>query len=153
MTTPPRATRVVRVAIVALAGLALAAGVYVIAATPPTRDSIYPKCPTFTAFGVHCPGCGTGRAAHFLLTGRPLDAVRANLFAPFLLPFVVVVTFRSLLVWAFDVPQPDGRPVRAIWLRLLAAALVAYGVLRNIPVEPFSALAPKEVEAAPAARP
>ena len=144
--TDPRTARVVRLALVALAGLALAVVCYVIATTVPTRDSFYPKCITFTALGVHCPGCGTGRAAHFLLTGHPLAALQCNLFAPFFLPYLVVVAFRALLGWALDTPPSFRPPGRARWRWLLAAALIAYTVARNIPAEPFDRLAPKEIE-------
>lgn len=145
--TTARLRRAVRFSLVVLAALAVAAGVYVIATTAPTRDSIYPKCVTYTALGVHCPGCGTGRAAHLLLTGRPLDALQANLFAPFLLPLVLAVAFIQLLRWAADAPPSDRPPVRARWIYLLASAFALYMVLRNIPIEPFSRLAPKEIEA------
>ena len=137
---------VVRVCLVGVLAVVLAGGVYIIATTTPTADSIYPKCPTHLLTGIHCPGCGTGRAAHFLLTGRPLEAVQCNLFAPFLLPFLVVIAFRGLLAWALRTPPSNRRPVRAVWLWLLVAALIIYTVLRNIPVEPFNRLAPKEVE-------
>src|SRR6185369_5097155 len=131
MSPPDRLRVTVRLCVVALAALAVVAGVYVIATTPPTRDSIYPKCITYTATGVHCPGCGTGRAAHFLLTGQPLTAIRYNLFAPLLLPFLTVVLFRTLLRWALDRPPPATRPVHAAWLWALVIALVLYAVLRN----------------------
>ncbi|QJW94432.1 DUF2752 domain-containing protein [Frigoriglobus tundricola] len=137
--------RAVRLAVVALVALGLMAGGFVIATTSPTRDSIYPKCITYTATGLHCPGCGTGRASHFLLNGRLLDALQCNLFAPFILPFFLVALFRSLLIWALDRPFPEPR-IRALWLRLLAAALIIYTVARNIPAEPFNQLAPREVE-------
>jgi hypothetical protein len=150
MSSPDRLRVAVRLCVVALAALGVVVGCYVIATTVPTRDSIYPKCVTFSLFGVHCPGCGTGRAAHFLLTGQPLTAIRCNAFAPFFLPFVVVVAFRELLRWALQAPPPNRSPVRAFWLWSLAAALIIYGVARNIPVEPFTHLAPKEIELAPA---
>lgn len=146
MNPTDRLRKAVRFSLVALAALAVAAGAYLIATTAPTRDSLYPKCVTYTALGVHCPGCGTGRAAHLLLTGRPLDAFRANLFAPFLVPFALVAGFRQLLRWAADAPPSDRPPVGARWIYLLAAALTLYMLLRNIPAEPFSHLAPKEFE-------
>ena len=140
--------RTVRLCLVGVVALIVAGGTYVIATTPPTAHSIYPKCPTHQLTGVHCPGCGTGRAAHFLLTGRPLEAVRYNLFAPLLLPFFVVLLFRSLLGWARGTPLSDWPPVPASWLRLFLALLIIYTVARNIPAEPFSRLAPEEVETA-----
>src|SRR5262249_9149808 len=87
VTTPaPVRGRAVRLAILGLAALGLVAAVYTVATTVPARNSLYPKCVTYTALGVHCPGCGTGRAAHFLLNGHPLAALQCNVFAPFFLP-------------------------------------------------------------------
>jgi hypothetical protein len=136
----------VRLAVLALAVLGLGAACYVIATTVPTRDSIYPKCPTHSLTGLHCPGCGTGRAAHFLLNGHLLAALRCNAFAPFLLPYLLLVLFRGLVRWALQIPTPNRPPTRSLWLWLLAAALIAYAVARNIPAEPFSRLAPTVIE-------
>jgi Protein of unknown function (DUF2752) len=141
--------RIARLGVVVLAALAMFAIGYVIATTRPTQASIYPKCPTFTSTGVHCPGCGTGRAVHFLLNGQFLTALQCNAFAPFLVPFLIVAAFRSLLGWALRRPLTSGSLIPAFWLWLLTAALLLYAVARNIPVEPFTHLAPKEVKPVP----
>jgi hypothetical protein len=123
---------------------------YVLAAVPPTAASWYPKCLFHSGTGLHCPGCGTTRSAHALLNGRPLAALQYNLFAPFLLTAAVVVAVRALVGWALRTPVPHGPPIRPVWLYLFAAAYIAFGVARNVPVEPLTHLAPKEIELAPA---
>jgi hypothetical protein len=146
-TGAPIRWRAVRFAVVALVALGIGAVGYTIATTVPTRHSLYPKCPTHLLTGLHCPGCGTGRATHLLLNGHPLDALRCNAFAPFFGPYLTFVLLSFLLRWALHVPPQNRRPVRAFWIWLLAAALIIYTVARNIPAEPFSYLAPREFEA------
>lgn len=124
----------------------LAAGGYLIAVTKPTPDSIYPKCVSHQLTGLYCPGCGTGRATHFLLNGRPLTSLKYNLFAPVVLPLLVFVGLRAGVGWALGRSLPERRSSRALWL--LVAMLIGYGVVRNIPVEPFTRLAPPEAESA-----
>lgn len=136
--------RAARLGVVALAALALVVVGFLIATTRPTPTSLYPKCPTYTATRLHCPGCGTGRSVHFLLTGRPLDALQCNAFAPFLVPFLLLVAFRSLLDWAFARP-PAAVPVPTWCLWLVVAAFLLYTIARNLPAAPFSQLAPQEV--------
>jgi hypothetical protein len=138
----------VRIALLLIATGLFTAGGYFIAVTPPTRDSIYPKCVAHQLTGLYCPGCGTGRATHFLLLGRPLTALKYNLFAPIVLPILVFVGARALVGWALGREAPERRLARPLWPWLLVAALLAYGVARNIPVEPFSNLAPQELEPA-----
>jgi hypothetical protein len=133
----------VRLLLVAGAAALVATAAYAVASAPPTPDSLYPKCASHALTGLHCPGCGTGRAAHALLNGRPLDALGYNLFAPLLLPLLLALAFRGLVGWAVGRPVLRTRPVPHVWLWALAAALVLYGVVRNIPAEPFSHLAPK----------
>ena len=139
----------VRLVLVVVAAFGLCAGAYVLATVPPTTASWYPKCVLHTGTGLHCPGCGTTRSAYALLNGRPLAALQYNLFAPFFLAAALFVTVRALVSWALQTPLPHGPPVRTFWLWLLIAAVIAYGVARNIPSEPFTHLAPKEIEPIP----
>jgi hypothetical protein len=142
--------RRLRLSMAAVVMIGLGVGVYVLATVPPTAVSWYPKCTFHVGTGLHCPGCGATRSAHALLNGRPLAALQYNLFAPFLLAAALFVTVRALVSWALRTPLPHGPPIRTFWLWLLLAAVVAYAVARNIPSEPFTHLAPKEIELTPA---
>jgi len=98
-------------------------------------------CPFYGLTGLHCPGCGTLRALHHLLH---LDLPGALAFNP--------LTVLCLGALALDGTMRVCAPRRrAAWLRSpavlrLARALpVAVGlfwILRNLPVAPFSSLAP-----------
>jgi hypothetical protein len=108
---------------------------------PPTEDSLYPRCPFHALTGLHCPGCGTARCLHALLHGELAQAAAYNIFALVCLPFLGCWAARR----AYGLAR--RRPVRGwllpAWsLRLLLALVVAYWVLRNVPVTPFTLLAP-----------
>lgn len=78
-----------------------------------------PGCPVRDLTGLKCPGCGSGRALAALLRGSVTEAFYWNAV---LLPLVA-----GLAISAWRKPWPARR-----WL-LLAAALLAFGVLRNLP--------------------
>ncbi len=67
-----------------LAGVGLLA---VWATCDPSTHVFYPPCPFRVLTGLECPGCGTMRAGHALLRGRPIEAFRLN---PLLVPTVLV---------------------------------------------------------------
>lgn len=121
-----------------VAGVA-ATSVLVVGLVYPRYPDLFPMCPSRTLFGVLCPLCGSTRSAHALATGRPGDAVAFNAF----LPVLVLLTAWSWLAW---VGRSVGRrllPAVPRWLWWGFGALwLAYGVLRNLPLEPFASWAP-----------
>ena len=124
-----------------LAALAAAAGLSLLYRFAPTEDSFYPRCLFHTVTGLHCPGCGSTRCLHALLHGQLRQAAAYNALVLLALPF--------LLFWAgrWSVGFLRGRPPRARPLPgwaylLLAGAVLAFWVLRNLNVPPFDALAP-----------
>ena len=121
--------------LVAAAVLAALAGTAWIYAIDPTGSSWFPRCGLHWLTGLHCPGCGCLRAAHALLHGRLTDALAFNSL------FVCGVPLAATAwVWNRCRPQPLApRPVWAWWLVVL---LVAFGIVRNVPVYPFDLLAP-----------
>lgn len=142
---PSRPRRAVRGLLLAFATAGLAAVCYFIAVTPPTPDSLYPKCMFHQLTGLHCPGCGTGRAAHFLLNGQILTAARFNILAILFLPFLTISVIRSTIRRAFALPTPRRKvlPTWCIWL--IFTVIIVFAVLRNLPVYPFTLLAPQEL--------
>jgi hypothetical protein len=115
----------------------LAAGA-VLYAFSPAEYSFYPFCLFHEMTGLHCPGCGGTRAAHQLLHGNVLAALRLNALLVVSLPFcgwwgIGVATGRI-----GRRPAGTSCSLRRLWL-LLALALV-FGVLRNLPA--FAWLAP-----------
>lgn len=127
----------------AACGCAAAATALVIAANDPAAaGSRFPACSFHEVTGLWCPGCGLTRGVHQLLRGDLVGAVSHNLFTP----LVVVALIGGWLLWTRRAWGHPARPVFAGIPRWAGAATIAaivlYGVLRNIPTAPFAALAP-----------
>jgi hypothetical protein len=121
-----------------VAVLAAAAVVYTV---DPAASRLLPPCPLHTLTGVLCPGCGSTRALHALLHGRIASAFGFNALAVLFLP-IFVYSFASRVSRLLR-----GRPLPAPFLKAgaiyaLLASIVIFAVARNIPLPPFSALAP-----------
>lgn len=57
----------------------------------PLQTAWMPKCPVKVLTGLDCPGCGSQRALHALLTGDVAAAFRFNALLLLLLPYVAVI--------------------------------------------------------------
>jgi Protein of unknown function (DUF2752) len=137
----PRAARHALIGPVATAGAAIA-GLVTIGLVDPAQGGTYLRCPLNALTGHWCPGCGMTRATHQFVTGHPLAALGSNLLWPL---------FAALLVgaWFSWYRTAQQRPLPRWPLQLsprtwvvLGMALVVFTVLRNLPADPFSALAP-----------
>jgi hypothetical protein len=118
-------------------GLALAVGLHV---DPAQVHG--PVCPFLAITGLYCPGCGTLRCLHALLHGDLRAAAGFNVLTVLLLPFVVAAWM------ATGIAALGGRRAEALarlpgWVGpAIVVATVSFWVLRNVPVAPFSWLAP-----------
>jgi hypothetical protein len=107
----------------------------------PASTSFYPTCPFFWATGCYCPGCGTLRALHQLMRGHLLAAFGLNPLMVLSLPFLGYSALSQARLAIL------GSPLKSVFIgpRLIWGLLVlilAYWVLRNVPVYPLSLLAP-----------
>jgi len=147
-TDPLRARRIsrtriaVRTTLVCFVLVALGFIAYLVAVTPPTPDSFYPKCVLYQATGIHCPGCGAGRAAHAVLNGQFLEALRFNVYALVAVPLLFAASVRWAWRWVTGSRPAPRRVVDARWIKLLLVAILLFWLLRNVPVYPFILLAP-----------
>lgn len=119
-------------------GCALVAGAFYLAANDPSAPgSHFPACGLHALTGLWCPACGLTRGTHALLRGDIAGALSSNLFTP------LVVVAVALGWWSW-VRRSWGAPadrVRRTFVELLprwsgpalAATLVVFGVLRNLP--------------------
>jgi len=122
---------------------AVAAGTVAVLAYDPFADHGRLGCPLHEMTGLLCPGCGATRAWWLVLHGDLAGAVRSNLFLLPALAWLAVHWFaaswprasRRLPGWLrSSTAIPPGA------LRAVAALLVVYAVLRNLPA--FEWLAP-----------
>lgn len=107
----------------------------------PNTAGLYPTCPSISLFGLHCPGCGALRGLHALAHGDVLGMFARNA----LMPIGLLLLAWAWLAWT-DRRVGRGRvPALAPPVPVLygaTAVVLAFAVLRNLPVEPFAALAP-----------
>ena len=109
-------------------GFALTALAY---ATDPAEVAWLPPCPFHRLTGLWCPGCGGTRALHQLVHGNFLAAMHLNPLAISLLPLA-----------GYFVVRGERAASRPIWIWTLLGVVIAFGILRNIAVYPFTLLAP-----------
>ena len=102
-----------------------------------------PMCSFYRLTGWYCPGCGGLRATHALLHGRLAQAWSYNPLVLLLTPWVGY----GLVLWTVSTFWPHrawpGRWLYSPWVFLLVAlAGMLFGILRNLPWEPFCHWAP-----------
>ena len=119
-----------------------AAAVHVAVNDPSAEGARFLPCVFHRTTGLWCPGCGLTRGAHALFQGDVQGAFGYNLFTPLAVVGIV-------LAWGVWTLRSFGHHVRSpidrmpdTWARVLLVGVIVYGVLRNIPVAPLTALAP-----------
>jgi len=107
----------------------------------PATSGVFPPCPVRYFTGWYCPGCGSLRAVHQLLHGNLRAAWAMNPLTVFLSPFLAY----GLASHALNEIRGRGLPhlfIPAPWIRALGAAIILFGIVRNLPLHPFNLLAP-----------
>lgn len=105
----------------------------------PSTFAYTPKCPFYTFTGLYCPGCGSQRALHDLLHGNIWAGLQHNfllLLAIVLIGYKVYWSFRGTTKTTHNLLHNNATP----WVIL--ALVIAFWILRNIPLKPFLILAP-----------
>jgi hypothetical protein len=120
---------------------AAAAGASVLFFFNPAQYHFYPICVFHELTGLECPGCGGSRALYAVLHGRILDALHCNALVVFALPLLIYTGVRWLAREIAGKPHAEFR-FRMAWVNLLIGVIVVFTVLRNVPVAPFTFLAP-----------
>ncbi len=131
-----------RAAPIACAGALAAAAVVVARHDPAAPGSRYPSCAFHQITGLWCPGCGLTRGTYQLLHGHFGAALGYNVFTPLALAAITMAWLGWLRVsWGRPPVRLPRRAAR--WMALaMPALIIAYGVLRNMPVSALRSLAP-----------
>lgn len=105
-----------------------------------------PPCLFYELTGLYCVGCGTGRAMLAIFRGELYAAFRFQPLIMLLVPALGYYCLKEYVAYVFGrdvLPFPTVKS-RALGIALLVL-LVAYWVLRNVPVYPFTLLAPNAI--------
>lgn len=107
----------------------------------PATSGVFPPCPVRYLTGWYCPGCGSLRALHQLMHGNLRAAWTMNPLALMLSPFLAYGLLSQVLyeIRGRGLPEPF---LRTRWIQALCAAILLYGIVRNLPFHPFDLLAP-----------
>jgi len=97
----------------------------------PNRAGFLPTCPLHTLTGLYCPGCGATRALHQLAHGHLTAAWRLNPLVVLALPLIGGLMLRR-----------EPVTIKPVWIWVLFGIIAVFGVLRNVPLYPFTLLAP-----------
>lgn len=147
MPPTPRQQRAVKAGLLAVIATLLGGAAYVLTTFPPTDASFYPKCQLHSLTGLHCPGCGMTRFASALFRGDLPQAAAYNVVGVVLVPIVALWALQQLWAWLWGVPS--RRWFSPKWHGRVSAVVVGvlmvFFVLRNVPIEPFTLLAPHEL--------
>jgi len=120
---------------------AMTVGSAYVAYFDPSTSHFFPVCPLFEITGFACPGCGLTRGFHALFHGDVLTALHFNALIPvwavifgyvFLSMGLLAIRGRGLKMW----------PTAPKFLWSFMIVLLTFGVLRNLPLYPFSLLFP-----------
>ncbi len=136
-TLRPALTRLSAPALVAAGALGVCAAVAW--ADPTTPGGVIPPCPTYTIFGIYCPGCGISRMLYSLVHLDVPAALHYNALGVVALAIGVV----AFAAWAISRARGTQGPHwdRYRWAPRIALVVIAlWFVVRNIPVAPFTAL-------------
>jgi hypothetical protein len=97
----------------------------------PEKYPFYPRCLFHALTGLECPGCGGLRAAHHLLHGEFTVALHYNPLLILLLPLMAggLIARLARRVSGRAPASPFDHP---LWLWLFVAAVVAFGIARNL---------------------
>lgn len=110
----------------------------------PWRNEVFalsPGCVFYRLTHLHCPGCGGTRCMRALSDGRVLTALRMNPLIFSALAWLGVFWLRGVLrEWAVIARKPLVFPTSGGWW--IAAVVLLFSVLRNLPWWPFCLLAP-----------
>lgn len=99
-------------------------------------------CVFYQLTGLYCPGCGSGRASVALLHLDFAAAFGYNLLYVLLLPFIVYYLLKQYIILVFRKDVLPMFSIDGLAAKIVLVVILMFWILRNIPVFPFTLLAP-----------
>jgi len=129
--------------------LLIAAAIFFVCRVDPAANPFIPGCSFYGFTGLYCPGCGMTRSLSAIIDGHLGEAFSYN---P-LWPFFALLVLGSLCLWFYFLLTGKNpfNPVNRFLAKhpnyclITAIVIILFWVLRNIPVYPFTVLAPAQV--------
>lgn len=114
--------------------LTAGAFVYLYYSFNPSSSNLFPRCPTYSLFGIYCPGCGSQRALHQLLHFNIIEAFRFNPLLVILFPLIVY----GVLVKLYDFVCFKKTEIKLFnnnfFTYSLLVIVILYWILRNLDI-------------------
>ena len=107
----------------------------------PVESGVFPPCFFHALTGWYCPGCGSARGLHQLLHGHVLTAFGLNPLMVLSLPFLSYGLISRILFLGTNRRLPSVF-IPARWIWALLTVIILFWIFRNIPIYPFTLLAP-----------
>ncbi|MFD1063745.1 DUF2752 domain-containing protein [Winogradskyella litorisediminis] len=104
-------------------------------------EGIFPKCPFYVVTDFHCPGCGSQRAIHDLLHLRVLDALKHNVTL-IIVVIVLLAKLYAIITTRYKKKYHYNLTYKPWFTYAIIVIVFLYWILRNIPIYPFTELAP-----------
>lgn len=136
--------KVMRLIVLIASPLIAAAGfLYIFVFDPNVQARLYIPCFFHLTTGLYCPGCGNTRALHALVHLDFPGVLENNILFPvtfFILTWLLAGEYLNLLLGKRVLWLPKRVP--AILIIIGCILMIAFVILRNVPVYPFTILAP-----------
>ena len=124
--------------IIGIVGIALLSLYYIY---NPSVNSFFPKCPFHSLTGYHCPGCGSQRAIHQILHFNILGMINHN--ALFIVGILIILYHNTIRILNhYSLKKYYNYIYHPKTPMILGVLIILFWILRNIPIHPFSCLAP-----------
>ncbi|MCW0483449.1 DUF2752 domain-containing protein [Gaoshiqia sediminis] len=99
----------------------------------PNGNVYFPKCPFRELTGLKCPGCGSQRAAHYLLNFNIFNAIKENVILVLSIPYIMTgLVFDSLKKPNENILKWRKILFGRIAIFVILTIIIAFWILRNI---------------------
>ena len=124
--------------LVSAIGLSIAGILFLYYRFDPAENILFPKCIFHTVTGLECPGCGSQRAFHQLLSGNIAEAFKYNALVVVSIPYLGLWALLTLWkMWSKSVAAKNqiGRAVAGLYhgkaVYIILFVVIIFWITRN----------------------